>query len=92
MLLSLELSPERMFVFIDGNDHRGNLEDIVGLFNSNQTKGELKYKNIQFIVQGDEIYPLINKADRIAYKIFKELDRNPNYRLKDREIKIPLLK
>jgi len=90
ILVSFELNPSRMIVYIDGGGSLEFHENILSLFNSNQSKGNLLPQNLQFAIHGDQIYPIINKADRLAYKIFREVERNPNYKLQKRYVSLPL--
>tara|TARA_Y100000310_G_C20381665_1_gene668423 strand:- start:178 stop:726 length:549 start_codon:yes stop_codon:yes gene_type:complete len=90
LLIGFDLNPSNIFVYVDGNSTQEMFEDIISLFNSNQDKGDLPEKNLQFMVHGDQIYPIINKTDRMAYKIFKEIERNSNYEIKESYVEIPL--
>lgn len=92
LLIALELYPNNMFVFVDGGCSIELHENILYLFNSNQNKGTLMPKNLQFMIHGDQIYPIINKADRLAYKIYREIERNSNYKIQRRYVKIPLIR
>jgi len=91
LLISLELYPSNMMVFVDGEaNNNGIVKDILNIFNENQKNGILERRRLQFIVQGDQVIPLVNKADMLAYKIFYELERNRNYSIEGKEINIPV--
>ncbi|MBS3150571.1 hypothetical protein J4425_02085 [Candidatus Woesearchaeota archaeon] len=89
LLLNFEIIPSRTFVYIDGEDIKGVAQDILTIYNS---KSRLNFErdHLIFAVGGDTIFPVVNDADRLAYKIFTEVQRNRNYHIKEREVKILL--